>query len=202
MAALLIFSLLNTAAYVYPSNSLDSGIRAWVGSHGSPVGIAWFSLVSTVGSVTPMIVYLSIILLAIAFLHRSMNVLAGVVAPIAAVFAYLGAKSIVLRARPSGTGNAFEGTYSFPSAHATTSSAVCCTLGYLLWREGVISRAVALVIAVLPPLFIGASRVYLDVHWTTDVLGGWTLGLAIACVASMFYERLGGPAGISTTDAR
>jgi undecaprenyl-diphosphatase len=139
-----------------------------------------------------MIVYATIVIALVAIHRRSMMPLASLFAPAVAVFAYLGTKSIFLRARPSGMGNAFEGTYSFPSAHATTSSAVCFAVAYLLYREGEVSGTAALVGAALICLIIGVSRIYLGVHWTTDVLGGWCLGIAIGATASALYELVGG----------
>ena len=190
---MLVVAFMGVFLRVHPSTLLDYGVRDWVIGHRSSAAIAFFAFVSTVGSVTPIIAYTAVVLLATALYRRSMRPLAGLAACGMAVPAYLGVKSLVLRARPSGVGNAFEGTYSFPSAHATTSSAVCCTLAYLLWREHLASRDGAILIASLAPCVIGLSRVYLDVHWTTDVLGGWCLGVAIAVITALAYEALGGP---------
>lgn len=75
-------------------------------------------------------------------------------------------------------------------AVSTTSAAVCCTLAYVCWREGVVGAPAAFVLAIGPPLLIGASRVYLNVHWATDVLAGWTAGLFIAALAALVYDRV------------
>jgi membrane-associated phospholipid phosphatase len=58
----------------------------------------------------------------------------------------------------------------------------------VLWREHMLAPPIAIVIAVLPPLIIGLSRVYLDVHWMTDVAAGWMGGLLIASIARLLYR--------------
>jgi undecaprenyl-diphosphatase len=37
---------------------------------------------------------------------------------------------------------------------------------------------------------VGITRLYIDVHWTTDVIGGWTVGLFVAAMSAALYERL------------
>ena len=193
-AALALFACLATAISLHPRTALDDAVRAFVVAASRPAGVSFFAFVSTVGSVTPMIVYAIVIIAFVAVRRRSLAPLAVLFAPVVAVFAYLGTKSIVLRTRPSGMGNAFEGTFSFPSAHATTSSAVCAAVAYLAYREGLLSGATAVAGAAIFCLFIGISRIYLDVHWTTDVLGGWCLGIAIGATASALYETAAGAA--------
>ena len=73
-------------------------------------------------------------------------------------------------------------TASYPSAHSMASAVVFLTLGTLLARLHQRRRLKAYIIglAVLTALLVGASRVYLGVHWPTDVLAGWAAGAAWA----------------------
>lgn len=73
-------------------------------------------------------------------------------------------------------------TSSFPSGHAMMSAVVYLTLGVLLARVEPRRRAKAFILtcAVLLTLLVGVSRVYLGVHWPTDVVAGWCLGAAWA----------------------
>jgi undecaprenyl-diphosphatase len=82
-------------------------------------------------------------------------------------------------------------TLSFPSGHAMLSAVTYLTLGALLARVQPRRRLKAYFIgmAILLTLMIGTSRVYLGVHWPTDVLAGWCLGAAWAllCWAVMLW---------------
>ena len=79
---------------------------------------------------------------------------------------------------------------SFPSGHSATAAVVYLTLGALiaraLPRRGL--RALAVGTAVALTLGIGVSRVYLGVHWPTDVLAGWVVGAGWA-LAAWFVQR-------------
>ncbi len=89
-------------------------------------------------------------------------------------------------------------TQSFPSGHAMLSAIVYLTLGALLARVQTDLRAkiYLLMVAVLLTVTIGASRVYLGVHWPTDVLAGWAVGAAWALLCwlvLLWLQRHKGP---------
>jgi undecaprenyl-diphosphatase len=81
---------------------------------------------------------------------------------------------------------------SFPSGHSLIASAIYPTLGILLSTAFVDRRLKVFTIAtaVVLALVIGFTRVYLGVHYPTDVIGGWMLGLAWAIVCGLVCRRL------------
>jgi membrane-associated phospholipid phosphatase len=85
---------------------------------------------------------------------------------------------------------------SFPSGHTTTSTTVAAMfcLALLGGRDHprlLLRRAVS-ALAVLWAAGVGVTRVYLGVHWPTDVLGGWLLGSAFALTAVLTVRYLTG----------
>ena len=78
-------------------------------------------------------------------------------------------------------------TASFPSGHAMLSAVTYLTLGALLARVQARRRekAYVLSLALLLTLVVGLSRIYLGVHWPTDVLAGWCVGAAWAVLCWM-----------------
>jgi membrane-associated phospholipid phosphatase len=72
-----------------------------------------------------------------------------------------------------------ETNESLPSGHATMSTVVIGTIVVLAWAgRGVLARAAMVVAAVAWIGAVGATRVYLGVHWVSDVLAGWAVGAA------------------------
>lgn len=83
-------------------------------------------------------------------------------------------------------------TSSFPSGHSMMSAAVYLTLGSLLARLVKRRRLKLYFIAVAMTLtvLVGISRVYMGVHWPTDVLAGWTAGLVWAILCWIVAQKL------------
>jgi len=87
-----------------------------------------------------------------------------------------------------------EASLSFPSGHAMLSAITYLTLGSLAARflPDRTSKIFVLGLAVLTTLLVGTSRVYLGVHWPSDVLAGWCAGFAWAMLcwlAARFLQR-------------
>lgn len=89
-------------------------------------------------------------------------------------------KLVFNRARPlMGTAHDSFGA-SFPSGHAFTALVLYGLLAYLVWQltANRWARTFAIIFAVGSTLAVGISRLYLGVHWLTDVLGGYAAGVA------------------------
>jgi undecaprenyl-diphosphatase len=83
-------------------------------------------------------------------------------------------------------------TSSFPSGHAMMSALTYMVLGALLARsqERRALKAYFLLVAALLAFLVGVSRVYLGVHWPTDVLAGWTAGAVWALMCGLVARWL------------
>lgn len=105
-----------------------------------------------------------------------------------------GLKAVFGRERPDMAYRAVEAANaSFPSGHAMLSAVVFLTLGVLAARFADRRRVkvLAMSAAVLLSLLVGASRVYLGVHWASDVLAGWCMGAAwaMACWLAAYLAQ-------------
>ncbi len=80
---------------------------------------------------------------------------------------------------------------SFPSGHAMVSSAVYLTLAIMLGEAQPALRRYFIALAVALVVLIGCTRVYLGVHWPSDVLAGWAFGSAWALAVYAAKHLLG-----------
>ena len=102
-------------------------------------------------------------------------------------------KEFFVRARPDVVPHLVQvSSASFPSGHAMNSAMVYLTLATLLARaqQGRRVRIYLLAVAIALTLLIGSSRVYLGVHWPSDVVAGWSVGAAWAVLCSMVGKSL------------
>ncbi|MBM3232745.1 phosphatase PAP2 family protein [Candidatus Pacearchaeota archaeon] len=100
-----------------------------------------------------------------------------------------GIKEWIHRARPDSIITLSEG-FSFPSGHATIATLFIGLLLYAFWKTS-ISRKYKMyltIFSIFLVVMIGASRIYLNAHWLSDVIAGFTLGASILVFARLCYN--------------
>ncbi|MFW0795934.1 phosphatase PAP2 family protein [Gordonia sp. CPCC 205515] len=109
------------------------------------------------------------------------------------LFLMVGLKNIFGRSRPPVHDRLIDiDTYSFPSGHAMMSMIVFGLFAVAAYRLSNWVRGHPWVLAIAPlwSIAIGCTRVYLGVHWTTDVLAGWIVGALWVAVCAAVLARV------------
>jgi membrane-associated phospholipid phosphatase len=179
--------------------SFDDNVSRWAAG-GLPPGVEWVARLFTWlggGVGTAVVTGTAVFLLWRASRRLDAVFVGGSVIGITIMVAIL--KVVYERARPdSGSPIRLPHSYSFPSGHAATAVVLYGALG-LLRAERARSRIRAagwIVAAAAVALAIGWSRVILNVHFVSDVLAGFAVGLAFlscCCIARDFLAARGGP---------
>lgn len=150
------------------------------------IGITEFGSTLTIGGIA---LSLGLWLLLRARLAYFAGLCVSVVGTIAVVFPL---KELVARTRPEVFFRAFsEDTFSFPSGHAAFSLALYGFLAYLAWKH--LPRGRAIVVSVglaILIILIGFSRLYLGLHFVSDVVAGYAIGGIFLALGIWVSERL------------
>jgi undecaprenyl-diphosphatase len=190
--------------------ALDKAIMHSVQTVGSnrPDGTVWLAeLARDVTALGSMIVLSALTMLVTGFLALSRRFGAALFLIIAAAGGQIlntALKLVYGRPRPETALRWLEiDSLSFPSGHATSSAVIYLTLAVLLARltDNKERKAYLIGSALLLSFFVGLSRVYLGVHYPTDVVAGWALGIAWAQLC-WFAARAIGRRRLATTTAR
>lgn len=194
----LVFVLL--ALSIYSSSSLTSGVITFdhtidvllQGSRTVPYLPQIMLLFTFLGNPEVVIVFEAGVLMLILLSQRKRVATLFLAGSLIGEAVSLLFKYIIERTRPTGTiFHVIAHGYSFPSGHALIAMVFYGSIGLFLahnaskrWQKIWIGILTAVVI-----LAIGFSRVYLEVHWASDVIGGWLLGGAfLAAIAALFYR--------------
>ncbi len=180
--------------------ALDHPVASFVAAHRTGALTTVMRAASSVGGpvVLGIFTVAAGVVLGIIWRSRAAVLVAGVTVVGNGVLT-LALKQAVARPRPPlGGGLAAADGYAFPSGHAATAAAAFGVLAFLCggplraWTARVALWAAAAMLATL----VGISRIYLGVHWTTDVLGGWAFGaLWLAVVVTGSTVRAHGRSG-------
>lgn len=183
-------------AYLITANDVlqfDTVIREWIYARRTPALNSFFILITYMGN-WQSITLLAVILLLIPASRKKIGFPLVVTSLSSTVF-YKLVKECFQRPRPDLSVRIIEqGGYSFPSGHSMNGLVCFGMLIYLVRRYCKNKRTanILTVLLIFMIVFIGFSRVYVGVHFPTDVLGGWTIGLAYLMTAIYIFEKIRG----------
>ena len=192
VGALLLFGAITEDVVRHePLTAVDLQLLSWIRGHATPGGDRIAMAISTAGGPTSMAMVALLVAIVLAS-RRWWITLAGWVAALAGGGAldWL-LKDIIRRPRPVGAEQFLHGeSFSFPSGHSMGSLVGLGMFAYVLiafWPPARRHRTVVAVIALGGVLLIGASRMYLGVHYLSDVLAGYAAGAVwlAACVTGV-----------------
>lgn len=192
----------------------DRPVLGFLATHRQPWSISAAEVITDMGSPVGVAVTGLAVGLLLAWLRRSwLPLLVVMLGGAGIALINTAVKRLVGRSRPPQfTAVLGEHGFSFPSGHTTGTTVVWLLLAWMAghWVIGRrIGRVLVWTVALLMIVAVGATRIYLGVHFLSDVLAGWTLGAAwavtIALVARAWEaHRIPGPAReirVSTADA-
>ena len=174
-------------------HEVDRTFHEWARDTRSTGSTAFFTTLTLIGTPVGLAVVLVLVALFLAIRKRWRWIAYLVVTCGIGGLINLQLKAFFARARPE-LAEALRSAhgYSFPSGHAMGSTIVFAALAYLAFR--ILTRwkhrAAALALAVSMFLAISASRIYLGVHWISDVGAGIAAGLVWVAVATVAYETV------------
>lgn len=198
-----IFVLIANAVNEGETNYFDLMILKSLRVQGNlhqPIGPEWVELamrdITSLGGVT-FIVIITVIVAGFLLLQKNYNAMWLIlIATIGGALLNLGLKEWIGRGRPPIIFHlVYVNSLSFPSGHSMISAIVYLTQASLLARiqKKKSIRVYIITIALILTFLIGISRVYLGVHYPTDVLAGWSIGFAWALfclfIVWFFQER-------------
>ncbi|MEI7719121.1 MAG: phosphatase PAP2 family protein, partial [archaeon] len=153
--------------------------------------VSWMTSFCSVLSVIfePIYVIIFVLILSVILWIRQFRkeaVFLVFVSSCAGILIYL-LKHLFVRIRPTMVFTSVGG-YSFPSGHALIAVVLFGSLIYFSFRIKSISVKISLIVfSYLGILVLGLSRVYLNVHWFSDILGGFFLGATVLLVGIVMY---------------
>lgn len=190
--ALLIFLRITRELMEGEVGGLDNAILLAA----TKIRVPWLTIaavdVTALGSITVVVLLSGFVFLMLLALRAHADALQLLAASSGAGILALVTKDMIARTRPPEVERLIVVSgFSYPSGHSVATAAVYLTLAIIAGRHVRQSTASALIFVAVATVIIlvGASRVYLGVHYATDVVSGLALGTAWAFLLSVLFER-------------
>lgn len=182
---LFLLEVVNTGVFITLDQVVNTRVNALSGSN----LVSVMNTITHLGSTYPLLIFSLILLIFFIYRKWKHHILLLCIGMIGGLVLELSIKSLVHSPRPLNPLTEIAG-YSFVSGHSTMSTIFFCTLLYTL-KDDVHSELLkyAFILSCVGMfLLIGFSRIYLNAHWLSDVLGGFALGIFWTTLVIIFIK--------------
>ena len=173
----------------------DMRVESWFHLHATATGLSIFNAVTQLGS---PVVFVVVVVVAIYLWRKNKRLLlwSWIGANLGGTIVEYVLKNTIHRSRPQYAAAFLNGhSYSFPSGHTMGSTVCYLLLAYFIAGYGSVSnraRAIAFIVAMAVIVAVAVSRLYLGVHYPSDVLGGFLAGVAWLAVCGATRRFIAG----------
>jgi membrane-associated phospholipid phosphatase len=191
-ACILLFVYMAHTVFIGKGTGLDAALFRFAASHTSPEATRIMRFVSFFASADYLLVVPPLVVLVFAwFRHLQWFALKVLVISLTSTMLNQALKRVFERPRPE-TAMLEQSGLSFPSGHAMIGGSFYGLLIYIVWRTvpNPIWRWLLTIVLTLLLLLIGYSRIYLNVHYATDVLAGFSAGILWLLISVFFMRKL------------
>jgi undecaprenyl-diphosphatase len=187
VGALAVFVALALLARPGGAGGLDAQVRIWLGAHRSDTLTTFFTGYTGLGQWFVLALATAAAGAALALSARRRQAAFLIIAMVAELLLNLTLKYAFARTRPPAADALLHARgYAFPSGHAMASATFALAMAAIAWPTR--WRWPPMALAAAFALLMGLSRVYLGVHWLTDVLAGWTMAVAVVAGTELGME--------------
>lgn len=179
--------------------AVDQAVHRWALHHrpGAPRKLATFVTATGVGVVPYALAIVAGVISGSGPYGRALMAVRAVAVLLVIQLLRLGLSVAVGRHRPPAADWAVHVSgFAFPSGHTVTSATAA---GLVIWavcrRLHGMARAVVIACVTTWAVAVGLSRVYLGVHWPTDVAGGWLFTIVLLGLAALMFRQVGRTTG-------
>lgn len=162
-----------------------------------PLGPPWMETamrdISSLGSTAVLVVLILSVVGFLALNRRYREAALIALTSLTGVLLVVGLKNLFIRERPGAVPHLTEvASQSYPSGHTLMSAVIYLSLASMLAPilKRKRSKIYVIVVALAATFLVGVSRIYLGVHYPTDVFAGWAVGLAWAALSWLIFKYL------------
>ena len=180
LGSVFVFAAIAHEAVMEKEAVFDQRIADYLSAHASANTISIMRVITFFGSTGFLLPAYLVLVIILMILHRRRDAINTAIVSVTSSILLFALKDFFKRVRPNLPLLKSLHSFSFPSGHALSSFIFCSMLGYLVWnsklRRGL--KWAIIILLVVISFLIGISRIILRMHYATDVIAGFCLGIA------------------------